>query len=336
MKRPAFWLLLGLLSIAAGLVGYHYFPQAFSIVSLDITMDREHALEQARGIMTRDRLGPPGYRQAASFGLDEEAQTFVELEGGGKEAFTRMMRDGLYSAYTWRVRHFAEGHATRRRSGSRRTAVRTDSSSGSTRTRRAPRCQPLRREPSARRGRARTGRWTSPASRSSSRVRSADRAAAWITPSRTSVPRRRSTKGDTGCELVVSGDRLTGVTPLRQDPGSVHAGATRTCARPTKRSAWDRPSGMVLLYVFGGIGVGLFFMLRRRLGALAASRLSGASPSAFCRRSPRSTSGRCCGCRTTRPCPRTTFFAQQVRDDRRDVPAASRCSSRCRSWPPRR
>ena len=60
MKRPAFWLLLGLLSIAAGLVGYHYFPQAFSIVSLDITMDRDHALEQARGIMTRDWLGPPG------------------------------------------------------------------------------------------------------------------------------------------------------------------------------------------------------------------------------------------------------------------------------------
>ena len=109
MKRPAFWLLLGLASIAAALVGYRYFPQAFSIVALDITMDREQALEQARGIMMRDRLGPAGFRQAASFGLDEETQTFVELEGGGKEAFTQMMRDRLYAAYTWRVRHFAEG-----------------------------------------------------------------------------------------------------------------------------------------------------------------------------------------------------------------------------------
>jgi hypothetical protein len=59
--------------------------------------------------MTRDGRGPAGYRQAAFFAGDEEAQTFDELEGGGKEAFTRMQRDGLYSAYTWRVRQFKEG-----------------------------------------------------------------------------------------------------------------------------------------------------------------------------------------------------------------------------------
>ena len=54
-------------------------------------------------------MGPDGYRQAASFALDDETQTFVELEGGGKDTFTSMMRDGLYSAYTWRVRQFKEG-----------------------------------------------------------------------------------------------------------------------------------------------------------------------------------------------------------------------------------
>src|SRR5262249_50887133 len=54
-------------------------------------------------------LGPDGYRQAASFALDDETQTFVELEGGGKEAFTEMLRSGLYSAYTWRARQFKEG-----------------------------------------------------------------------------------------------------------------------------------------------------------------------------------------------------------------------------------
>ena len=109
MKRPAFWIVLALVSIAAAFISVRYFPQAFSIVALDITMDRDRALEEARSVMTRDRRGPSGYRQAASFGLDEQAQTFVELEGGGKEAFTNMMRGRLYSAYTWRVRQFKEG-----------------------------------------------------------------------------------------------------------------------------------------------------------------------------------------------------------------------------------
>ena len=84
MKRPAFWILLGLVSLAATAAAVHYFPQAFSIVALDITMTRERALAEARAIATRDRLGPADFRQAASFALDSEAQTFVELEGGGK------------------------------------------------------------------------------------------------------------------------------------------------------------------------------------------------------------------------------------------------------------
>ncbi len=109
MKRPAFWILLAVVSIAATAIAVRLFPQAFSIVALDITMDRDRALSEARTIMARDGFGPPGFRQAASFTLDDETQTFVELEGGGKEAFTRLLRDGLYSAYTWRVRQFREG-----------------------------------------------------------------------------------------------------------------------------------------------------------------------------------------------------------------------------------
>ena len=109
VKRPLSWILLAAVALAAIFVGVRYFPQAFSIVALDISMDRDRALADARTIMDRDRRGPAGYRQAASFGGDEEAQTFVELEGGGKDVFTRMLRDGLYSAYTWRVRHFKEG-----------------------------------------------------------------------------------------------------------------------------------------------------------------------------------------------------------------------------------
>jgi len=92
VRRPAVWIVLALLAAAAAFVGVRYFPQAFSIVALDITMDRGHALEAARAVASRNNLGPPGYREAASFSGDDEAQTFVELEGGGKDAFTRMLR----------------------------------------------------------------------------------------------------------------------------------------------------------------------------------------------------------------------------------------------------
>src|SRR4051794_10949067 len=109
MRRSAFWIALAVMSAAAVGIGIRYFPQAFSIVALDITMDRGHALDAARVIAFGDGLGPPGFSQAASFAGDDEAQTFVELEGGGKEAFTRMLRDRTYAAYTWRVRHFKDG-----------------------------------------------------------------------------------------------------------------------------------------------------------------------------------------------------------------------------------
>jgi len=53
VRRPAFWILLTGISIAAVAVGVRFFPRAFSIVALNITMDREHALADARRVMTR-------------------------------------------------------------------------------------------------------------------------------------------------------------------------------------------------------------------------------------------------------------------------------------------
>ena len=60
MRRPAFWIALALLSAIATLVGIRYFPDAFSIVALDITMDRGGALEAARTIadFARTKVSP--------------------------------------------------------------------------------------------------------------------------------------------------------------------------------------------------------------------------------------------------------------------------------------
>ena len=263
MKRPAFWLLLGLLSIAAGLVGYHYFPQAFSIVSLDITMDREHALEQARGIMTRDRLGPPDYRQAASFGLDEETQTFVELEGGGKEAFTRMMRDGLYAAYTWRVRHFAEGHVNE-------TTIRftPDGHPYGFEERLDENAPGAALPAAAARAIGEAGaraNWQMDVASFALVEQGQERRPGGRVDHTFTYERPSPTLGEGRyrLELVVSGDRLTGVRPYVKIP-EAFSRRYENMRSANEAIGVGSAVGMVLLYVFGGIGVGMFFMLRRR------------------------------------------------------------------------
>ena len=113
MKRPAFWIVLGFVSVAAAGDGLALFPAGV----LDRRArhhdgPRARARRGARACRAR-RPGPAGYPPGGVVRADSEAQTFVELEGGGKEAFTRMLRDGLYVAYTWRVRHFQEGETQR-------------------------------------------------------------------------------------------------------------------------------------------------------------------------------------------------------------------------------
>jgi hypothetical protein len=108
LRKPAFWILCALLSVLATIAASRYFASAFPLVSIDLRMDRGQALARARALAVQHRLGPVGFRQAATFGGDEEVQTYVELEAGGKDAFGRMIRDGRYAPYTWRVRHFRQ------------------------------------------------------------------------------------------------------------------------------------------------------------------------------------------------------------------------------------
>jgi len=109
LRSRWFWLFFALGSAACAVFAYTVFPAAFPLVTLDIEMDRTLALEKSRDLSVEFNWGPSDYRQAASFGLDQRVQNFVELEAGGTEAFRRMLSGDLYSPYTWRVRHFEEG-----------------------------------------------------------------------------------------------------------------------------------------------------------------------------------------------------------------------------------
>lgn len=261
MKRPAFWVLLATVSIVAGLVAWHYFPQAFSIVSLDITMDRDGALREARAIVVREQLGPPGHRQAASFAIDDQVQTFVELEGGGKDAFTRMLREGLYAAYTWRVRHFREGDPNE-------TTVRftpdgkpygfverlkEDAPGAALDSAEARR----RAEADAR------SKWQVDLDKYALVEQGQERRPGGRVDHTFTYERAAPTLNDGRyrLRLVESGDRLTEVTYFVRIPEAF------TRRYQNMRSANDAIGigsavGMMLLYVVGGIGIGLFYMLR--------------------------------------------------------------------------
>ena len=107
-RSPIFWVGSTIISVLLILFALKFFSQAFPIVNLDLTMDRTQALAYAKKISTQHKLGPDQYQQATSFVTDHAVKTFVELEGGGKDAFVDIMKRNLYEPYTWQVRHFKE------------------------------------------------------------------------------------------------------------------------------------------------------------------------------------------------------------------------------------
>ena len=108
-RAPWFWLVFGLVALAATAFAVRYFGRAFPIVSLELAMDRAAAMDSARSLALERGWGPDDAREAASFGVDFPVQTYVELEAGGTDAFRRLLAEGIYEAYTWEVRRFRDG-----------------------------------------------------------------------------------------------------------------------------------------------------------------------------------------------------------------------------------
>lgn len=111
-RKPVFWIAFAVLSLLCAAFSFRYFSRAFPIVTLDLRMDRAAALDHARQLASEHGWRPEGFAQAASFDLDSEVRSFAELEGGSEDAYTKLLAEGLYSPYTWRVRHFREGETS--------------------------------------------------------------------------------------------------------------------------------------------------------------------------------------------------------------------------------
>jgi len=107
-RKPAFWIILVILSIVSVLFTFRFFPRAFPLVNLSISMNRRQALSEAERLARENDWGPEEFEQAASFSSDSRVQNFVELEAGGVEKFNELIKGDLYSPFTWIVRHFKE------------------------------------------------------------------------------------------------------------------------------------------------------------------------------------------------------------------------------------
>lgn len=263
LRKPAFWMALLVMSAASGILALRLFPKAFPLVQLELTMDRETALAAARDVMARERLGPADYRQAASFASDSDAQTFVELEGGGKEAYERMLREGLYAAYTWRVRHFREGekHETliRFRPDGLPYGFVEQLEEAAPGAALAPDQARTIAETSA--GQA----WRIDLSPFTLVEQSQERRPAGRIDHTITYERQTPTlnEGRYRLRLVVSGDRLTEASHFIKVPEAF----TRRYEEMRSANQAIGTAGsvaMVLLYIVGGVGIGLFWLLRHR------------------------------------------------------------------------
>ncbi len=258
-----FWLFFALGSAACAVFAYTFFPAAFPLVTLDIEMDRVLALEKGQQLSEKLNWGPSDYRQAASFGLDQRVQNFIELEAGGTEAFRRMLSEDLYSPYTWRVRHFKEGETLE-------TLIRfTPSGAPYDFVVKLPEDMPgpdlSRQETQPIAEQAAREHWAIDFDRyelveTAREVRPGGRV------DHRFVYRRRDERiGDAEyrLRLVVGGDQLTELRHFVKIPEAF----SRRYAE--MRSANDTIAvaasiAMVLLYLIGGCVIGLFFLLRKR------------------------------------------------------------------------
>ncbi|HXR56908.1 MAG TPA: CPBP family intramembrane glutamic endopeptidase [Casimicrobiaceae bacterium] len=108
-RKPAFWIGYAIVAIVALGVAARLFPLAIPIVNLDIAMSRDDATARARALATKLSLAPEAARVAVRFSHDSTTQNYVELEGGGKPAFTKLAQGGRYSPFFWEVRLFTLG-----------------------------------------------------------------------------------------------------------------------------------------------------------------------------------------------------------------------------------
>ena len=262
LRRPVFWIVFVVISAAAAVFTFRNFSTAFPLVSIDLKMDRADALRSARALAEKNAWPPAGFDQAADFNGNQEAQNFIELEGGGKQELGRIVKEKIFALYTWRIRHFKEGdpHETLIRFTPDGTPagffVRLpDQEPGATKA--AEEAQQIAETTAARDWKVDFSRYR--LIESSKDVKPGGRT------DHTFVYERQDEhvgEGHYRLRLIVGGDKLTELTPFVQVP---EAFSRRYEQMRSANDAIGAVSQIAVfgLYLLGFCGIGLFFMIRQ-------------------------------------------------------------------------
>src|SRR4051794_37674974 len=98
-RRRGFWIAYVALACVALFAAWRLFPQAIPIVNLDVKLSRQEAVNAAKRIAAERDLAPVNARTAVRFAHDDATQNYIELEGGGKQAFAALLEANTYSPY---------------------------------------------------------------------------------------------------------------------------------------------------------------------------------------------------------------------------------------------
>ena len=103
-RKKITWIVLTVLFILTLGASFSLFKNAFPILNIDLKMSRQDAFDKSAILSSEMSLGPIDYDQAATFGSDNNAQNYIELDAGGSKAFIEMLDKDIYKAYTWKVK----------------------------------------------------------------------------------------------------------------------------------------------------------------------------------------------------------------------------------------
>ena len=108
-NKKSTWIVFSVVSILFCIIAYKTFPKAFPILNISLEMSRDEALAKAADLSKQYKLGPEGSDKVATFGVDQEAQNFIELDQGGADKFIEVLANKYYEAYSWQVRLYKPG-----------------------------------------------------------------------------------------------------------------------------------------------------------------------------------------------------------------------------------
>lgn len=103
---PAPWILGAVLSLVAAVAAVQLLNARIPALDVKIEFSREEALQAAAELQHRRFPDLTTSREATHFARDQMLQTYIELEGGGLEAFRKLIDDPNFAPFAWNLRRF--------------------------------------------------------------------------------------------------------------------------------------------------------------------------------------------------------------------------------------